>query len=148
MNAPAPADDRIRWIDLSAHGIALHAVRLPSSRVALVVAGDTAAHGPALAALGFRRTRQGHVVHPEPTLKFADVRRHFPRATVRELPRERVVRIVPPAPPSVAPGVTETPLDRPPETMVAEGATDHLVHGATLLGRVLPAALRDALWFS
>ncbi|MEI2746007.1 MAG: strawberry notch C-terminal domain-containing protein [Ottowia sp.] len=134
----APADDRIRWIDLSAHGIALHAVRLPSSRVALVVAGDTAAHGPALAALGFRRTRQGHVVHPEPTLKFADVRRHFPRATVRELPRERVVRIVPPAPPSVAPDAPETPpetpLDRTTETMVAEGATDHLVHGATLLG--------------
>ena len=32
MNAPEPADDRIRWIDLSAHGIALHAVRLPSGR--------------------------------------------------------------------------------------------------------------------
>jgi len=114
MNAPTDAAAFVRWIDLSAHGITLHALRLPSDRVALVVAGDTAACGPALAALGFRRTRQGHVVHPEPTLKFAAVRRHFPRAAVRDLPREQIVRIVPSLPPSVA--------------------TDHLVHGATRLG--------------
>ena len=73
-------------------------LRLPSGRVALVAAGDTAAHGAALAALGFRRTRQGHVVHPEPTLQFRDVRVHFPRASVRDLARETVVRVVPVAP--------------------------------------------------
>ena len=128
MNAPTDAAPFVRWIDLSAHGITLHALRLPSDRVALVVAGDTAACGPALAALGFRRTRQGHVVHPEPTLKFADVRRHFPRAVVRDLPRERIVRIVPSLPPSVAP-------DAPAARAAAPAlATDHLVHGATLLG--------------
>ncbi|MFO1419441.1 MAG: strawberry notch family protein [Candidatus Competibacteraceae bacterium] len=126
MNAPTDAATFVRWIDLSAHGITLHALRLPSDRVALVVAGDTAACGPALAALGFRRTRQGHVVHPEPTLKFADVRRHFPRAAVRDLPRERIVRIVPSLPPSVAPDTPATP------TPVL--APDHLIHGATLLG--------------
>ena len=96
-------------------------MRLPSDRVALVVAGDTAACGLALAALGFRRTRQGHVVHPEPTLKFADVRRHFPGAVVRDLPRERIVRIVPSQPPSVAPDAPATPAR----------AIDPLVHGAT-----------------
>lgn len=85
----------VRWIDLSPHGLTLHAVRLPSGRAVLVAAGHTADHGAALAALGFRRTRQGHVVHPEPTLKFGDVRRHFPQATVREMPRDRVVRVVP-----------------------------------------------------
>ena len=102
----------VRWIDLSPYGLALHALRLPSGRVALVVAGETAPHAAALAALGFRRTRQGHVVHPDPTLKFADVRRQFPDAAVRELPRERVVRVAPAAPP----------------------ATDHQVHNATALG--------------
>ena len=93
-------DAKIRWIDLSPYGITLHALRLPSGRVALVAAGDTAAHGAALAALGFRRTRQGHVVHPEPTLPFRDVRVHFPRASVQEMARETVVRVVPVAPAS------------------------------------------------
>lgn len=130
MNAPTDAATFVRWIDLSAHGITLHALRLPSDRVALVVAGDTAACSLALAALGFRRTRQGHVVHPEPTLKFADVRRHFPGAVVRDLPRERIVRIVPSQPPSVAPDAPATL----PEALTPTRATDHLVHGATLLG--------------
>ena len=101
----------VRWIDLSPHGLTLHAVRLPSGRAVLVAAGHTTDHGAALAALGFRRTRQGHVVHPEPTLKFLDVRRHFPRATVREMPRAVVVRVVPtvaPPTPSLAPTIAPT----------------------------------------
>ena len=110
------ADDRIPWIDLSDYGITLHAVRLSSGRVALVAAGATAVHGAALAALGFRRTRQGHVVHPESTLKLRAVRVHFPAARVRDLARAAVARIVPSAPASAA------------------GATDHLIHNATLLG--------------
>lgn len=85
----------VRWIDLSPYGITLHALRLPSGRAALVATGRTADHGSALTALGFRRTRQGHVVHPDPTLKFLDVRRHFPQASVREMPRARVVRVMP-----------------------------------------------------
>lgn len=113
-------DAKIRWIDLSPYGITLHALRLPSGRVALVAAGDTAAHGAALAALGFRRTRQGHVVHPEPTLPFRDVRVHFPRASVQEMARETVVRVVP-----VAPAIPS-----PAET----GNVDHQIHNARLLG--------------
>ena len=114
MTAPAT----VRWIDLSPYGLTLHALRLPSGRVALVAAGETAPHAAALAALGFRRTRRGHVVHPDPTLKFADVRRQFPEASVRDLPRGRVVRVAPP----------------PPAAPAAGGGADHLVHNATALG--------------
>ena len=126
----------VRWIDLSPHGLTLHAVRLPSGRAVLVAAGHTADHGAALAALGFRRTRQGHVVHPEPTLKFGDVRRHFPQATVREMPRDRVVRVVPtvaPPTPSLAPTITPT-TEAIPVADAARATADHRVHNATWLG--------------
>ena len=134
----------VRWIDLSPHGLTLHAVRLPSGRAVLVATGHTTDHGAALAALGFRRTRQGHVVHPEPTLKFVDVRRHFPQAAVREMPRAVVVRVVPtvapPAPsiaPTIAPTVAPTVAPTTEAISVAEAdrsTADHRVHNATLLG--------------
>ena len=121
--------DTLRWIDLSPHGLMLHALRLPSGRAVLVATGRTNDHGAALAALGFRRTRQGHVVHPEPTLQFADVRHHFPQARVREMPRAAVVRIVPtPAP--TAPSTTEAI----PGVVTDRSTADHLMHNATLLG--------------
>ena len=67
-----------------------------------------------------KATRQGHVVHPEPTLPFRDVRVHFPRASVQEMARETVVRVVPVAPASPSPAET--------------GNADHQIHNATLLG--------------
>jgi hypothetical protein len=112
----------------------------PRAGRSLVAAGHTTDHGAALAALGFRRTRQGHVVHPEPTLKFGDVRRHFPQATVREMPRDRVVRVVPtvaPPTPSLAPTIapTITPTTEAIQLPTPAGATaDHRVHNATWLG--------------
>ncbi|HRY15996.1 MAG TPA: hypothetical protein P5330_09015, partial [Candidatus Competibacteraceae bacterium] len=117
------ADDRIRWIDLSRYGLTLHALRLPSGQVALVATGHIAPHAAALTALGFRRTRQGHIVHPEPILKLRDVQRHFPDAQVRDLARETVVRIVPiPAQPAAP--ATEQTGQKP----------DHFVHHTTWLG--------------
>ena len=125
-------DDRIHWIDLSPYRITLHALRLPSGRATLVAAGNTAAHAAALTALGFRRTRQGHVVHPEPALKLRDVRVHFPEARVQEMARDAVVRIVPGAPP-VTPPVTP-PTALPPAPEPGGGNADHLIHNATWLG--------------
>ena len=115
------AKDPIPWIDLSPYGIHLHALRLPSGRATLVAAGNTAAYGAALAALGFRRTRQGHVVHLEPALTLREVRVHFPKATVQEMARDAVIRIVPGAPPATPP-------------TLATVNTDHWIHNTTLLG--------------
>lgn len=101
--------DRINWIDLSDYGITLHALRLPSQRVVLVAAGNTRAHEAALAALGFRRTRQGHVVHPETKLALKTVQAQFPLARVAALAREQVIRIVPAR---IAPAIPFSPRRR------------------------------------
>ncbi len=116
------ADDHIRWIDLSAYGMTLHALRLPSGRVALVVAGNTAAHAATLTALGFRRTRQGHVVRVQIQLKLSEVRVQLPEARVRDMARAAIVRI----------GPSVTPVAAPPAE--TRGHTDHRIHNATLLG--------------
>ncbi|MCP5426439.1 MAG: hypothetical protein H6970_15450 [Gammaproteobacteria bacterium] len=126
--------DRINWIDLSDYGITLHALRLPSQRVVLVAAGNTRAHEAALAALGFRRTRQGHVVHPETKLALKTVQAQFPLARVAALAREQVIRIVPAR---IAPAIPFSPqetVERLPADGGAPPNSDHLIHGAVWLG--------------
>lgn len=116
--------DRIPWIDLSAYGIVLHALRLPSGRAVLVAAGATTPHLPALAALGFRRTRQGHIVHPAAKLALSAVRDSFPQARVDLLARDAVVRIVPAPASPFHPAAAPEPANHP----------DHLIHNAVWLG--------------
>ncbi|MEE4376338.1 MAG: strawberry notch family protein [Candidatus Competibacteraceae bacterium] len=142
--------DRIPWIDLSDYGINLHALKLPSGRVVLVAAGDTGNHLNALGALGFRRTRQGHIVHPETKLTLRAVRTQFPEARVQDMARAAVVRITPAAPatPSVTTAdsppptpvnatsqpVSQTPRVENPDHSSDAAATDHHIHNAQWLG--------------
>lgn len=106
-----------RWIDLSAHRAALKVEARPEGRALVLLGEDPAVLATAAAALQFEQDAAGLWRRSDVRITLADVRPHFPQASVTELSVADIAFVAPVAP--VAPVVAEpspaTPAPDPAE---------------------------------
>jgi hypothetical protein len=95
------ADETIRWIDLSKHGVELLTLTFPDGVKRLILRGDTALYEEGIAGpLGFSKTKAGWFACNNLTVPVSAFRKVFPQLAIVDMPVSKVMRISRPAAPA------------------------------------------------
>lgn len=89
------AEQLMRWIDLSEHGVELMTMTFPDRRQRLVLRGDTdVSEWGIVNTLGFEKTKAGFFVRDSLTVSKVEFQSVFPELKIVDMPVSRVRRIV------------------------------------------------------